>query len=295
MTSEGVVICAYGPSGLGKTVDMGYSFPRALFLAAPGALNSVKSVCGYEPDQIEARTISEAIDLLQRAKKKGYSALVIDDFSFMAEQTFSEFEKKFSGFRLWGALRDVALDLRDEARYSGMIVAFNAWEQPPKEGVGMKAVRGGPKLSGTLPESLPALCDVVLRAVHEPHRKLWPAAYRCYLDPSWAMKDRFNIANTCDPAPMNLSEILRAAGFSIQRHAMANGQEEQVQALSESLSGVDSEDIPMANEVYTSLIAKGVPKNFARWTVRDALDRAVIRRALDRTNSTLITTSPVLG
>ncbi len=32
-----VVICTYGPSGIGKSTDMGYSFPNALFIAAPGA------------------------------------------------------------------------------------------------------------------------------------------------------------------------------------------------------------------------------------------------------------------
>ena len=46
---EPAFVCVYGPPGVGKTTDCGYSFPNALFLAAPGALKPLRSVCGYKP------------------------------------------------------------------------------------------------------------------------------------------------------------------------------------------------------------------------------------------------------
>ena len=145
--NEPVVVMTYGPSGVGKTTDMGYSFPRALFIAAPGALTSIRSVCGYEPTRIWVDTLSAATDLIEAASGK-YQTVVIDDFSFLAEQTFSTLEKKYSGFRLWGELRDTALTFRDKARMSGVNVVFNCWEQPPKIKHDGARVRGGPMLSG---------------------------------------------------------------------------------------------------------------------------------------------------
>ena len=137
-------------------------------------------------------------------------------------------------------------------------------------------------LSGRLPEQIPALCDLVLRAVHEPKRAPWPGAYRCRLDPDWTMKDRFNIAYRVDPCPMNLAELLRASGVHIAR--IWDDQEEQVEALVAGDDPVFSGDLKAdkerANEVYQALVSGGQPVTRARWTVRDALDRAVIRRDL---------------
>ena len=227
---ETFVVIVYGPSGTGKTTDQGYSFPTALFGAAPGALSSIRSVCGYVPKSVEIATIQDATKLLKEAAGK-VKVLVIDDFSFMAEQTFALLEKKYKNYDLWGKLRDVALEFRDQARYSKISVVMNAWEKAPQMKDGIR-VRGCPALSGRLPEQIPALCDVVLRASFDAKRKPWPAVYRCYLDPSWTMKDRFDIAPRIDPSPMNLAELLRAGGVSVERHTDLPKQEDWVEGLS---------------------------------------------------------------
>ena len=276
---ESTVVLTYGPSGIGKTTEQGYSFPRALFAAAPGALNSIKSVCGYMPATTRVDTIEAATKLIRDVSGK-FDWLVIDDFSFMAEQTFSRLEKKKSGFQLWGALRDIALDFRDTARYAKVSVVMNAWEQPPKTNARGIPIRGGPMLSGRLPEQIPAMCDLVLRASHDPRRQPWPAVYRCSLYPSWVMKDRFNVAQQADPAPMNLAEILRAAGLEIVRHPDLPDQEEVVSALADHFSGMQDNLAASANEVYSKLLKSGMPVAAARWTLRDALDRSTIRWAL---------------
>jgi hypothetical protein len=293
---EPFVVCTYGPSGIGKTTDNGYSFPRALFLAAPGALNSIQAVCGYTPDRHFVATIPQATTVIEEVgKSKKYDTIVIDDFSFMAEQTFSELETKHSGFKLWGKMRDAALAFRDKSRYSGVNVILNCWEQPPKNKHDGSRVRGGPQLSGKLPEQIPALCDVVLRAVHEPHRRPWPAAYRCSADPNYVMKDRFNVATIADPAPMNLAELLRAAGMHIARHPdIGEKQEEQVKAIAESLSGNPQQDADLVNQIYGKLVQSGQPVQVARWTLRDALDRAVISVAKQAHSMTFLEVSNTL-
>ena len=123
LIKDPVLAMSYGPSGIGKTTDTGLSFPNALFIAAPGALQSVKNVAGYTPLVENATTIPDVTKLINtiasyRAKGADtkIDAIVADDFSYLAEQTFAQLEKKFNGFRLWGELRDAIIDFRNAAR-----------------------------------------------------------------------------------------------------------------------------------------------------------------------------------
>lgn len=292
MDRDPVVVCTYGPSGVGKTTDQGYSFPRALFVAAPGALTSLRTVCGYTPATTHVRTLAEATSLVKKVSKD-FNAVVIDDFSFVAEQTFAALEKKYNGFRLWGELRDQSLEFRDVARYAGVDVILNCWEQGPKNKPDGSRVRGGPMLSGRLPEQIPAMCDIVLRASHDPQRKPWPAVYRCSNDPSYVMKDRFNVVSVVDPAPMNLAEILRAAGVAIERHPDIDGMEDYVEAFATAMVP-ERNPIPKANELYQALLGEGVSVPAARWILRDALDRCTIRKAQHAAQSTFIDTAGMI-
>jgi hypothetical protein len=290
---DSIMVCTYGPSGIGKTTDQGYSFPRALFVAAPGALSSIRSTCGYEPASThDIKTILEATALLTQVRGE-FEQVVIDDFSFMAEQTFSTLEKKYSGFKLWGKLRDVALEFRNVARFCGMDVILNCWEQGPKTRDDGTKVRGGPMLSGRLPEQIPAMCDVVLRAKHDRSRSPWPASYECSAHPSFVMKDRFNVASRATPCPMNLAEILRASGREVQRHPDLEANEEVVEAFTQNLQDADS-PIKKANELYAMLLSEDVPTPVARWILRDAMDRHSIRTALLKAEQTFINTSGMI-
>ena len=227
---EPAFVCIYGPPGVGKTTDCGYSFPSGLFLAAPGALKPLRSVVGYEPATAHVTDIEQATALVRKeAKNSKYDAIVVDDLSFLAEQTFAKVEKKASGFRMWGLLRDIVLDFRDACRLEAKChVIVNCWETVPATKQDGTRVRGGPALSGKLPEQLPAMCDKVYRAVHDANRKPWPSVYRCFLDPNYVMKDRDGVV---DPAPMNLGEILRDAGYGVRRHADLLWQEEVIEGL----------------------------------------------------------------
>jgi hypothetical protein len=293
MNQESIMVCTYGPSGIGKTTDQGYSFPSALFVAAPGALQSIRTTCGYEPASTNnVTTLSEATALLQQVAGD-FSAVVIDDFSFMAEQTFSSLEKKYSGFKLWGKLRDVALEFRNTARYCGVDVILNCWEQPPKTKPDGSAVRGGPMLSGRLPEQIPAMCDVVLRATHDSQRRPWPASYACSAHPSFVMKDRFNVASVASPCPMNVAEILRASGRNVARHPEMEGHEEFVTAFAAQLMEAE-QPITKANELYQMLLGEGMQIPAARWVLRDSMDRHAIQSALRAAEQNFINTTGMI-
>lgn len=286
-----VVAMTYGPPKCGKTTDLGFSFPRALFIAAPGALTCVEKACGYQPVQVYAQTIFQATEIVKREGQKGaFNDVVIDDLSFLAEQTFSELEKTKKGFKLWGALRDAMLEFRNAARFSGVNVIFNAWESNPTTTEKGDFRRGGPQLSGSLREAVPALCDVVLRAVHDTRAKPWPVVYHCNADPNYVMGDRFDVAGAISPAPLNLGEILRASGLHIDR--LWPEQEAEVAQIAAALMEKEKAEWPAtANEVYKALLgAYGFHR--ARWTVRDATDRALIQTDLAARVQTYYAASP---
>jgi len=281
MTQIPAMVCVYGASGSGKTTDCGYSFPNALFIATPGALQSITHTCGYTPASIDVPDIQSATKALLDVKDKGYDAIVVDDFSFLAEKTISILEKRYKGFSLWGELRDVTLEFRNAARYCGVHVILNCWEQARKNRTDGTFVRGGPLLSGKLPEQLPAMCDLVLRCGRHSQRKPWTGIYRCEHSLEFVMKDRFGVCYDLNPIPMNLAEILRSVGCTVSRHKSLDWQEEIVEEFSKDLaSGAPQEFIPTVEKLYKGLVDKGIDPKHARWTIRDVLDRTVIRKSL---------------
>jgi len=283
--TEPALILTYGPPGYGKTTDCGFSFPNGLFIAARGALQSIRTVCGYEPRVETANTIDDVTKRIKSLKKGEFDTVVIDDFSFLAEQTMAVYEKKYSGFKLWGAVRESTLDFRNAARYADCHIILNCWEQEPKTKPDGSRVRGGPNLSGKLPEQLPAMCDLVLRCGQEPMRKPWAGVYRCFLDTNYVMKDRFNIAQMIDPAPMNLAEIMRTVGYKVSRHPDLPWQEDVVESVAQSIVAAPPASMTtIANDAYRNLTGAGATPAAARWTIRDACDRAVIRRAMTTRN-----------
>jgi len=288
-------VCVYGRSGIGKTTDAGYSFPRGLFLAAPGALKPLHSLCGYAPSEMEVRTMDEATRALASAKQQGgFDSVIVDDFSFLAEQTFAAHEKSWSGYKLFGKLRDSVLAFRDAARFAGLHVIVNCWERSPKIREDGYRLRGGPDLTGKLPEQLPAMCDLVLRADLDPQRKGWPGVYRVNGGQDYVGKDRDD--GTPSPAPMNLGEILRHNGYAVSRLPALEWQEPVVEQIASSLTQSDPKnDVNTLEQVYAHLLTEHDPRH-ARWTVRDGWHRAQLRRAMvDRHVSFFARKSGILG
>jgi hypothetical protein len=275
---DNAVIAIYGPSGIGKTTDQIYSFPNGFFVAPPGALKPAYNVVGSVPASGEAATIMDATKLLKDTAKGGkFDAVIVDDFSLLAESTVNVLEKKLSGFKLWGAIRDHVLEFRDTARHCGMHVVLTAHESTPRTTNGT-FIRGGPRLPGRLPEDVPTVCDVVLRAASEQNKKGWHACYRCTIDdPNWVTKDRHGV--TPDRAPMNTAEILRAAGYHISRAVGLEWQEELVESLAVALVETPGDERALM-EAAVEMSREHTDNDLhVRWVMRDALDRAALIRA----------------
>lgn len=272
------VVATYGPSGIGKTTDLLYSFPNGFFVAPPGALKPAYHVVGHVPKSGEAATIMDATALVKAKAKEGkYDAVIVDDFSLLAESTVNVLEKKLSGFKLWGGIRDAVLDFRDTARHAGLHVVLTAHESTPRT-VNGTFVRGGPRLPGRLPEDVPTACDLVLRAATDPNRRGWHAVYRCTIDdPNWVSKDRHGV--TPDKAPMNTAEILRAAGYVIHRAPGLDWQEEIVESIAQAILETPTEEKALMAAGADWAREHTTNDLHVRWVLRDALDRATIRRA----------------
>jgi hypothetical protein len=111
-------------------------------------------------------------------------------------------------------------------------------------------------------------------------RKPWPGIYQCVADPNYIMKDRLNVASAAHPAPMNMAELMRAAGYTVSRRTDAAWQEEMVEKVAKTIiEAGPGREKEVVNATYIDLI-KHVTVPQARWTLRDAMDRAVIRRAM---------------
>lgn len=270
-------IVIYGKSGLGKTSDVGSAFPGGLFIASEGAVSSIHSWYGVSVARTQVPTLMELNKNFPAWIKGGkYSALVIDEFDFLAEETMAALEKRVTGFKLFGALRnEIALTARI-ARDASLPVIFTALEKPPKLREDGTKILGGPSLTGDLPEKLPGMADLVLRATKDPLRKPWPVVYLPDGGLDYVAKDRYSVVP--NPSPLNLGEILRAGGFAVPR--IYPWQEERVTELHNALTkGEPKDDTTLITAYYQHLLSTGIPAQAARWTVRDGWDRTLLARA----------------
>lgn len=264
--------------------DAIYSFPDALFIAKRAALKPAEWIGAPELRIRDIEDIEELTKFLRGVKvapraPNHFPVIVVDDFSLMADTTFARLEKTHVGFKLWGALRDVIIDLRTAARNLGCHMILNAHESAPRTYAG-RFIRGGPKLPGTLPEDFPAAADMVLRVQASPAegRIGWPAAFRCsVLEQNYITGDRTDIVY--DWAPLNTAELMRAAGFVLPHPEpwMPDVVEKLSSYFAPHLADAAA-IVPMLQRARELIAGKYTqdPRRI-RWALRDAVDRAVIR------------------
>lgn len=288
-------VCLYGPSGSGKTTDCLYAMPRALYIATPGALKPSVGVVGFA---LHSSQIVDAPDLATVTKllpklNNDFDGVVVDDFSLLVERELARLESRHTGFKLWGALRDSVLEFRDVARACKKHVLTNAHESPPQTKANGKYVRGGPKLPSDLPETFPVQCDLVLRAFNEPSRTgAWKMVYRCGPnDFSYVTKDRHSV--TPDMAPMNVGEILRAAGYTLRRAPGLEWMEPVVEKIAQRAAEVPFQQHGQLAQQIVQFIAQSHTQDLRhiRWALRDGFDRWTIRVARQNILSGFLTPS----
>lgn len=280
------LVLAYGPPGAGKTTDMIYSFPHALFICAPGSTKSGVNLIGHTPEPYNIQDLAAVTAYLPQVKKAGYRQVVIDDLSAIAEKTEAICKATYKGWAVSNNIRRIMSEFRETVRYLDLTVACNAWESAPKvkettpkdkegnirpgaEETYVKT-KGGPKLPMDFAEGLPALFDNVYRAKPPPESakgNRWQGTYLTRGDDDYVAKDRD--AMTPVVAPMNLGQILRFSGYELPY--MYDWQAEQVQRVC-GLFGDVKDDAKVAQGAYSELLGAGLDPRQARWVVRDAYD-----------------------
>jgi hypothetical protein len=162
-----------------------------------------------------------------------------------------------------------------------------------KQGVRLK---GGPSFPGQTRSKLPAAADLLLRAEPREGTVGWRYAYRVGSPhPDWLQGSRYG---TPDPAPMNLREILRHAGFTIPRLRGLEWQDDfadrVAQGVRENL-GTPAAVVEVFQFAREAAMARGVSEKHALWAIRDGFDRAILAASPDRTRSLYGLAAPAVG
>lgn len=276
---DGIFAVIYGPSKTGKSTATGAAGAAGLFIAQPGGLLPLTNFLGIDKiNSVAAKDLREAATLIQQNAGK-QKTIVIDDFSILAEVTITKLEEKHSFGDMWRHLRSDVLFVRDAARYAtekGTHVIFNCHYSPARTSSG-KYVRGGPKLPGQLPEQFSAFADIVAQVEYEETAAPWKYVLRTGPNPENIRGDRLSVLP--DPAPMNLGEALRCAGYDIPRPKGFEWMEENVEKISQVVlkNGIENWRETL-KECAGKMRGKKDLKHI-RWVLQDALHRAVICNA----------------
>jgi hypothetical protein len=282
MSIEPFTLLISGPSGIGKTSDILYAFPTAIYIARGNAIAPCSSVCGFKvpPERIlnKVRYIDEAVAIVAKAT----TPVVIDDLTVLADQTvLAKREAGLKNYAIWYAMLDDFLRLRVASNYSGQPVIMNCHERESGMDEAGKFRPGGIELPGRSQRKFPPACDVFVRAAPMGRSIGWPACYRVRADdPNFQpTRDRFN--TVYDQSPLNIAELLRSKGVALTRIPEVDKWEDLIEKVSTRL--VDSlGDEKVIGEALTStrehLKTKGVvDERHLDWVLRDTYDRAQIK------------------
>lgn len=287
------ILC--GDLKAGKTSDALAAFPRAVYVAAPGALSPAETVWGFEaPARYDLETFADVRQFAETLVP-AHLALVIDDATLIADRTagFLSRTKGLGGWDLWGAVLLQAIHLRDTLRRKGIHIVFTAHLRPAHIENGVR-VKGGPSFQGQCATKVPAAADLLLRAEARGGGGSgdafgggagngafgWPMVYRTKLNPDWFQGSRYN---TPDMSPMNLREILGLAGFKLPRLPGLEWQEALAEGLAQRLVSIGVSDKEKVVAAFTRVreYSTRFTKNrlHVDWAIRDGYDRAILRIA----------------
>lgn len=312
--SRPALVVTYGDTGIGKTVDKLYSFPRGIHVAGWGALKPALSVVGYvppatievKPDELMLARLRDEV-VKARAKFKDANAVVIDDLSVVISRSARALEAKHKdGRKLYGVLGTAFGAAVDEWASMGLHTIVDCHERPPvyqetddnpAHPRGTMLDKGGPGLPGAIGPALVKVSTMALHAVVDTFRRPWPLAYRAGLADGhhiWRSKDRDNIVRGNGPA--NLAEIMREIG---RRYASQYGitvpatwkmvrppgwewHEEYVEWAAQAIAQGHPEAVALSHVAKPILADPDKPGHGPfglRWVVRDVQARVELRKA----------------
>lgn len=294
---NGVAVCVYGPTGLGKSSDQVAAFPNALFIGQPRALMSARMLWGFEiplEHMVCVKNLHEASEKAVEAIKKGLD-VVLDDMSPLAEYAEKDYAQKMKGYDIYKAVTRDIMDVRAAMEFGRTMFSCSAHVgQPRTNNLNGRPIRGGPRLPGGAQEAITTAFDVIVQIEADPMRKVgYPASYVCRptVDASYSFKDRHAIADTLQTLPPNLRELLTAAGYTLQRPKGLEWMNDAVSNLAGSLLDLigsgkldqralydDREKLgPIAAAVRAKVHEKYSQNPLHQnWVLRDGVDRALI-------------------
>lgn len=287
MPPKRIIAGVYGPPKRGKTLGLIGGYPLALFSTPGDKMEGLDSAewLGLDISK-RSRTANTIEDVIETTKNYGgkFPALVFDDMSRVFDLTYQQLREKFKGnankyiipdtfngqvHEMFAAFGDVPCDI---------LLSF--WEQPPRETT-KGTLPGAPLIQGwSWPEKLPGLLSFIARVVYDDTFKGWPYVYQTGPDPVYITGDRYSI--TPPRFPQNMGEILRAAGREIGRPKEFGWMEGAVESIAGQLLDKEKTEgfvLPdFLREKQAKLADKVKDPRHVRWCLKDALDRANLRR-----------------
>jgi len=272
----------YGPSGCGKTLAAIRAFPEALCIAPKGATKCA-AYLGVTPKTTTPSNVGEIVTTLRSKEVRKYPAIIVDDFSIIADQELQRCKTKFKGWSAFDQFNQRVYELRDAAREADCPVIFTMHQQPPKEVSnehGTRHIPGAPLIPGwQLPEKLPAMADFVARVVYTGESLgSWPYVYQTGPDPAYVTKDRLGISPPT--FPLNLRVLLLAAGYDLPRPKGLQWMDKIVTGLTPKLQPIlqekNKEELrTLLTKCFQQLSSK-YQQPHIRWALMDAIDTATL-------------------
>lgn len=294
---------SYGPPGSGKTIDQCRAFPLGLWIGDEADFRSAAREIGWAPSKeylctAEAHTIGTLIALLDKFfpgnhNPKKIPSIVIDEMNTICVRSVANTTRK-DGRAAYKDLNDGLVRLFDRFRKLngvGVHVAWNAHavrpdfeeivdERKQTRTKGLLEREGGPEISAQAMRTVAKRSDCLYRLDVDPLKINNPHPFVYYADHSvgnahaganFFQKDRLGLVNK---APINLAEILRAAGFTIPRP-------DQIEAFLEPRIQWAARLDPLIalQQFLPHVRLPGVPDHVVLWGVGDLTARLEIQKA----------------
>lgn len=283
------LICVYGDTGLGKTLDVLLAFPDCYILRLPGATMGARKFVGDAIFAHMQANSAECTDLRQvapflaqiQAGNIAPKPVLIDDATLMSDSSLQWLDSTYSvrdTFKKWGHYDALVQEIRAGARQAGVPVLFTAHRRMPKTDEYGGTVKGGPELGGKRAMGrFLAVIDACYGVVPDTDQWPHPVSYLCRSnDPQMEYKDR--VAQLKGLAPLNLREILLSVGssFVAPRFPGLEWLDGIAEEVAQRVTGGRTPQAVYA-EVNTDLLGQGVYPGHAYWALRDGLCRAALR------------------
>lgn len=293
----------YGPPGSGKTIDQCRAFHSGLwigdeydFRSAAIALQWAPPAAYLKTDQHTFKSILDILDEMfpNNQNPKKIPSIVIDELNTVVVRSVAASQKK-DGRAAYKELNEQLTRLFDRFRKLnkvGVHVAWNAhstrpdFEEIPGKGEtvirGILEREGGPEFPGQAMRTVAKRSDCLYRLDVDPAKFNHPHPFAYFADhkvggahsgANFFQKDRLDLVQQ---GPLNLAEILRAAGFKIPRPPQIEAFLEQRVAWAVTLGTEPQMVLP---QLLPVLRQPGVPDHVIMWGMNDAAARMEIMRA----------------